>query len=52
MKKKIQGQRSACAAKSEPKIMDRMQKSCLSSETCPQEHQKFEEMGDRLRGEE
>ena len=51
MKKKTPGQRSACAAKSEPKIMDRMQRSGFSPETCPREHQKFEEMGDRLRGE-
>ena len=51
MKKKTQSQRSACAAKSEPKIMDMKQKSGFSPEACPREHQRFEEMGDKLRGE-
>ena len=51
MKKKNQAQRDSCMAKSEPKIMNRKQQSNFGPETCPREHQRFEEMGDKLRGE-
>ena len=41
----------ACRIKFEPKIMAKMNKANFNADTCLKQHPKFEEMGDKLRGE-